>query len=163
MCATGRLRQWFRTGSAARDVHQGTGALHRKPSGASTPWCSAFRHVDGWALAGDAVMAGSEATERRSRGSAWHRRLSGIKLPSMRWRRPSFTTRRIGSSGRFVAVAGCGIGEVGGHHVEVGGKPSWITRTTPCTTRLWCPRAWTANPGGDCHVFVSVDDYSSAP
>ncbi|CKW11914.1 ATPase P [Mycobacterium tuberculosis] len=46
----------------------------------------------------------------------------------------------------FVAVAGCGVsGEVGGHHVEVG-KPSWITRTTPCHDAALVSGAWTANP-----------------
>lgn len=57
----------------------------------------------------------------------------------------------------FVAVAGCGVsGEVGGHHVEVG-KPSWITRTTPCHDAALVSARLDGESRGETVVFVSVD------
>ncbi|HEV7422344.1 MAG TPA: cation-translocating P-type ATPase, partial [Mycobacterium sp.] len=56
----------------------------------------------------------------------------------------------------FVAVAGCGVsGVVDGRHVDVG-KPSWVTRTTPCDAVLDSARS-AGEARGETVVFVSVD------
>ena len=61
----------------------------------------------------------------------------------------------------FVAVAGCGVsGVVDGRHVDVG-KPSWVTRTTPCDAVLDSARA-AGEARGETVVFVSVDGEACA-
>jgi cation-transporting P-type ATPase A/B len=61
-----------------------------------------------------------------------------------------------GPVSEFAAVAGCGVsGVVGDHHVEVG-KPSWITRNTPCDEALDSAQL-EGESRGETVVFVLVD------
>lgn len=61
----------------------------------------------------------------------------------------------------FVSVAGCGVsGVVDGRDIEVG-KPSWITRTTPCDPVLDVARAQ-GESRGETVVFVSLDGVAGA-
>ncbi|RFD24639.1 heavy metal translocating P-type ATPase [Mycobacterium uberis] len=56
----------------------------------------------------------------------------------------------------FVAFAGCGVsGVVAEHHVEIG-KPSWVTRSTPCDVAIDSARR-EGESRGETVVFVAVD------